>query len=306
MKESYHTCFTSHSEVLFRNDEDHRMFVNLLALAAFRNDAEVLADAEMSTHVHLNVFTNEPVAFASTLRQSYTKWFNRRYGREGRFGEKGFYLLRIEGHYHQMVAENYILRNGLHHGVAPTAFAYPYCSVRELFSEDLGFPTAPMGTYSKGEMAFFLPRHAEFPDEYEMDENGMITRRSFMEIRKAEQYYVTPRNYLYQMNRLTDESWLKEQAADNCDQKPVTLADIEQAEDNAVSRMLKNENARGFNKSIMQDLDVCKLIDGNYLGSAPSVYVMTESQRERIFRALLYEHRLPEKQIRRCLAMPPI
>ena len=127
-----------------------------------------------------------------------------------------------------------------------------------------------------------------------------------MEIRTAEQYYVTPRNYLYQMNRLTDESWSKEQAADNCNQKPITLADIEQAEENSLSRMLKNENARGFNKSTMQDLDICALIDQNYLGTSTSVYTMTDSQRERTFRALLYDHRLPEKQIRRCLAMPSI
>ena len=35
MKESYHICFTSHEEVMFRDEEDHGVFVNLMALRAF-------------------------------------------------------------------------------------------------------------------------------------------------------------------------------------------------------------------------------------------------------------------------------
>ena len=96
-----------------------------------------------------------------------------------------------------------------------------------------------------------------------MNEQGFFTRQSFMEIRRAEQYYGSPRNYLYQINRLTDDSWTRDQM-DEGTGTPVTIYNIEQADEKSVAQMLKNESGRYYNRSRLQDLDVCRLIDGNY------------------------------------------
>ena len=302
MKESYHICFTSHDEVLFREEEDHGMFVNLMALRAFASDTEIMTDAEMSTHFHACVFSENPMLFAASLRMSYTKYFNGKYGRRGRMGQKYTFSQKIEGFYHQMVALTYNLRNGLHHGAAPTAFGYKYCSVRELFAKDIGFAEEASAPFSRADIATFLPRYAEFPDHWQMNASGIFLRRSFLEIRRAEQYYGTARNYLYQMNRLTDDSWKEDQLKDHTGQ-PVTLSMIEQADESSVARMLNNEHGRNFRHSAMQDMDVCRLIDVEILPGfgVSSVYQLTESQRERISRQLSFEFHLPEHQIRRCL-----
>lgn len=252
MKESYHICFTSHDEVMFRDAEDHGMFVNLMALRAFATDTELLADAEMSTHFHAVVFAEAPMLFASALRMSYTKYFNHKYDRVGRMGQKYTFSLAI--------------------------------------------------MLSRADIAAYLPRYSEFPDHWQMNESGVFTRQSFMEIRRAEQYYGTARNYLYQMNRLTDESWKQEQLQDNTGQ-PVTLSMLEKADEKSVAQMLNNEHGRNFRHSGLQDLDVCRLIDNDLLPSlgVPSVYLLTDNQRQRISRLLWAEFRLPEHQIRRCL-----
>ena len=304
MKESYHICFTSHDEVIFRDDEDHGMFINLMALRCYAENTEILVDAEMSTHAHLNIFTNEPMRYASNLRLSYTRYFNKKYGREGRLGQKGTFVLKVEGHVHQMVLQNYIGRNGLHHNAAATAFGYKYCSTRDLFSNDICFQTEKAIPMSRADIASYLPRHSEFPDEYQMNEHGVFVRRSFMELRRAEQFYGSPRNYLYQMNRLTDESWSREQDGD-CTGKPLTLADIEQADAPSVAQMLKNETGRNFSRTRLQDLDVCRLIDKDFLPrfGVSSIYRLTDTQKKRIARALFYDYRLPDHQIRRCLAL---
>lgn len=203
------------------------MFVNLLALRGYAMETEVECEADMSTHVHMNVLTAQPSRFAGQVRMSYTKWFNTKYGRRGRFGEKYTFISKVDGFYHQLVVFNYILRNGLHHCAAATSFGYPYCSVREQFADDLGMEHEVAANWTRDEIASFLPRFSEFPDEYQMTAQGVFLRRSFMEIRKVEQYYVTPRNYLYQMNRLTDESWAKEQQQDQTG-PPITLRDVEQ------------------------------------------------------------------------------
>jgi hypothetical protein len=44
-----------------------------------------------------------------------------------------------------------------------------------------------------------------------MNEDGMFLRESFMEIPQLELLFVTPRGFLYQMNRISDEIWQKEQ-----------------------------------------------------------------------------------------------
>ena len=307
MKESYHICFTSHDEVMFRDEEDHGMFVNLMALRGFAHDTEIMVDAEMSTHAHLNIFSDVPVWFSGRLRLSYTKYFNYKYGRKGRFGEKYTYSLKVNGFYHQMVVENYIQRNGLHHGASPTAFGYKYCSVRELFAKDIGLSSEAAASWTREEMRSFLPRHAQFPDQFQMGQDGVFLRSSFMEIRRAEQFYGSPRNYLYQMNRLTDESWIQDQVRDETD-APITLSTIEQADERTVAQMLNNEHGRSFNKNRLQDMDVCRLIDKDILPGygVNSVYQLTATQKQRIARQLYYEFRLPESQIRRCLVVTDV
>ena len=304
MKESYHICFTSHDEVLFRDEEDHGMFVNLMALRAFADETEILADAEMSTHVHLNAFTDAPMYYASGLRMSYTRYFNRKYDRKGRLGQKNTFLLKVQGFVHQMVLLNYILRNGLHHCAAATAFGYPYCSVRDMFVEDICLLKDKPVPMSRADIASRLPRHVDFPDSFQMNEQGIFVRQSFLELRRAEQYYGSPRNYLYQMNRLTDESWVREQQEDRTG-KPITISDIEHADEQTIAQMLKNENGRNFSRSRLQDLDVCRLIDKDIIPGlgATSIYQLSESQKRNIGRTLYHDYHLPEHQIRRCLAL---
>ena len=304
MKESYHICFTSHDEVMFRDEEDHGMFVNLMALRAYSQETEIVVDSEMSTHAHIGVFTREPQRYAAALRMSYSKYFNRKYDRKGRLGEKYTFQLKIEGHVHQMVFQSYILRNGLHHGASATALGYPYCSVRDMFVEDVGLVSETPFPLSRVDMQTFLPRHAEFPDEYQMNEHGVFTRRSFMEIRRAEHYYGSPRNFLYQMNRLTDDSWSREQLNDGTG-APITIGDIERSDEKSITQMLKNESGRYFSRTRMQDMDVCRLIDRELLLSygVPSVYLLTDSQKKQIARLLFNEYHLPEQQIRRCVVL---
>ena len=307
MKESYSICFTSHGEVMFRDEADHGMFINILALEGYKTGSEILSDAEMSNHVHINAFTRQPMDFARRTRMAYTKYFNGKYGRKGRMGEKGTYVLRADGFNHQQVLSNYIFRNGLHHCAAATAFGYPFSSIHEMFASDLGWIPQPAVYTSRADIVTFLPRFADFPDSYEMDEHGVFLRRNFMEIRRVEQYYATPRNFLYQMNRLTDESWIEEQKRDGTG-TPITLADVEPGLDKkSIAELLNNEYGRNFSRSRLQDLDVCRLIDRDFLPGygVPSVYFLTESQKKRIARTLQYDYHLPEKQIQRCLVLTP-
>ena len=47
MRNLYHLCVASHNEVLFRDESDFLAFTNLMALAAYKTNEELLADALM-------------------------------------------------------------------------------------------------------------------------------------------------------------------------------------------------------------------------------------------------------------------
>ena len=194
MKQMIHCCFTSHQEVMFRCPQDVGFFLNLLALTSWKYGVDIFADAEMSNHVHLLLFSSENTKnkltvgpysktvnksgfnrdgsilysrsnqlsdFVRALRKRYTWYFIEKYQRNcgGRLGEKYYFSLIIEGNYHMISACSYVLRNGLHHGVSGTSFMYPYSSINDMFIPELGKTNRPY-------------QGNRNPDEYRKNKSG--------------------------------------------------------------------------------------------------------------------------------------
>lgn len=299
MKRFCHLCFSAHTEALFRAEEDYRHFLNLLAIQSASTGTAVLADAEMSDHVHLCLFAQAPAQFAGRLRESYTKYFNSKYGRGGRMGEKGTRIVALEGTRHICTALTYTLRNGLHHGLCQTAFGYPYCSIHQMFASELGFIPAPP---DQPVSPLRLPQHVSIPPAFRMDATGTVVRSSFMEIAQAESFYGTPRNFLYQMNRLSDERWAQEQGQDDPEEKPFILTDAEPfIPPGGLSALLENERGFRYDRHRLNDLQVCKLIDRMLSGR--SIYQLSSADRNRLANTLYKDHHLSKRQIIRCLAL---
>ena len=138
MKKTYHLCLSAGDEILFRDEEDYNRGFNSFALALYKTDSTGLVESFQSTHCHLMIQAEDPSDFMFTMRQSYSKYFNRKYMREGRVGEKHHFALEVVGLYHHLAAMSYVLRNALHHGVVPIPYAYPHCSVNAVFQKEMG------------------------------------------------------------------------------------------------------------------------------------------------------------------------
>ena len=116
--------------------------------------------------------------------------------------------------------------------------------------------------------------------------------------------FVTPRSFLYYMNRISGEEWKKEQEKDENQQPPVTLDVIEKGINlQSVDRMLINESGRHKYRSL-SDIDLCTIVDTEVLPNVGkvSVYELTSSEREAIIRHLCQAYSISEAQARRCLA----
>lgn len=303
MKKTYHLCLSAGNKTLFRDEEDYNRGFNSLALALYKTNSTGLVESFQSTHFHLVVQSENPADMMYAMRQSYSKYFNRRYQRSGRLGEKHHFQLEISGLHHHLAAMTYVLRNALHHGLVPIPYAYPHCTVNAIFRKEMG-KTHIEKELNQNSFYRFVGRKAEWPSHYRMNDKGLFLRESVLDIVQVENMYATPRAFNYYMSRKSGEEWEKEQEKDNIGASPIRLEDIEQGINGQTKeKMLIYESGRSDYRKI-SDIDLCHEIDRNIIpkyGKA-SVYHLSRTEKEQIGEFLFRTFRIGEAQIRRCLA----
>lgn len=313
---------------MYRSEADLIMGFNCLALAVIETGARLLAEGFMPTHNHQLLQVDDWRETKHIERYAYTRYFNSRYSRRGRLGEDSPFCLEVVGTYHLQSALNYVLRQGLHHGLSTSPFGYPHGSANSFFRKELGKDytpeVLPRTSYYK-----YLPDGKKLPPGYRMSTSGLILREDVIDTAYVEKEYQSVRSFNYLMNRLSDDKYLQEQTNEN-DLPPVTMETIEKGvKDFDVKAALISEQGR-VNTSLMTDLELCHIVDDIYLpdyawGDADAtIYTISESRRADIGNAILkdsYDVRRgirPERgyavglfsgrlttsaQIRRCLAL---
>ena len=303
MKKTYHLCLSAGEEVLFRDVEDYNRGFNCFALALYNTDSTGLVESEMSTHYHQMIQSADPNAFMRNFRLSYGMYFNRKYHRSGKLGEKHHYTMEVIGYNHMIAAMSYVLRNALHHGVAPIPYAYPYSSVNSIFMKEMGKMPYD-GMLDRRYYHRYISKAAHFPDNYVMNESGVFLRESVLDIPQVENLFVTPRSFNWHMTRKSSEEWESEQRREN-DLPPINLSVIERGVSmNSQAEMLVNENGKS-NYRRPSDMDICAEIDNNILPRyhKVSVYHLSRQERQQIAEYLYRAFHISESQIRRCLVM---
>lgn len=302
MKKTYHICISAGDEIYCRDEEDYNRCFNSLAIAIAETESSLMAESIMSTHLHKCVRTEHPAELIQSFRWKYARYFNSKYKRKGRLGERKPFMITIDGLYHNLAAISYTLRNSLHHGITSTPFAYPHCSVRTIFRKELGHDTEPE-LMKAHNISAYLPGRCRCPEGWRMNKSGLLLRENVIDSSDVEHMFGTPRNFLYHMNRLSGEEWRREQEKDTGQTKPITIEAIENGiRHQTLEQMLHHEHGRNDYRKLT-DIQTCHLIDKVILPELgkESVYTLTQDDKSRIARYLYSTYRLPEAQIRRCL-----
>ena len=312
-KEIHHICITSHSEIMFRSEADMHYAFNCLAAACVRTDSKLLAFSLLTSHMHIAVITDSPDQLVHRFRYRYSCYFNAKYKRNGTLGERKWYDDVFNGPRHIVTGISYILRQGLHHGITSTAFGYEFSSVNAYFSEELRHnrPKALSSFYSHSNTIY---ASRPIMDSWHFDQNGMLFMEDVIDVKYVQNLYVTPRNFLFQMNRLTDESWTEDQHQEPEFGAPVTLERIEPTVFN-IESMLKNEKGRTDFRRIT-DLELCEIIDRQFVPTDKTIYQLSQASRQRIARGVFQSFGntrntidnkvhtvVSEQQVRRCLLL---
>lgn len=290
---------------MFRDLEDYHRGFNCFALALHKTDSTGLVESFMSTHTHQLVQTFAPAEFIYCFRQPYSMYFNHKYHREGRLGEEKHFSLEVVGYHHVVAAASYVLRNALHHGVAPTPYAYPHCSANAIFRRDMG-KFCDETLLLPRSFARHIGKRAEYPDSYKMTASGVFTRESVLDIPQMEALYGTPRAFNFYMSRKSSEEWEAEQQKDGNRLPAINLSSIEKG-----TGMLDLDRVRGFEAGKadyrkISDIGLCTELDmlaRNRYGKQ-SVYQLSPVEKKAIAEHLYRTRHLSESQIRRCLVLP--
>lgn len=299
MKRTHHLCWSGGDELLFRTKEDYIHGIICLCIAAHEADMLLLAYCFMSNHVHICIRGSDHHKFIKAFRYSYTRYFNYKYHRRGRLGERKFFKLEIHGLSHLLTVIAYILRNPLHHGICKTPFEYEYSSVSAAFAKELGFMLAPSGKLPYCQ----LPSRHKLPPHVVISHNGTPLASSIIDIADIEHQFSTARTYLYYMNRLSGEAWEKEQETDKNNMPPIRLTDIESGIKGIDMRqLLSNENGKTRSRQL-DDISLCCLIDEviSNLYKRETPYTLSDKKLNRVADILRNRHHIPKEQLSRCL-----
>lgn len=299
------------------------MGFNCLALSILETESRLLAEGFMTTHYHCLLQTDNSTAVMFKSRLAYTRYFNNKYGRRGRLGEKYCFSLDVAGANHTLAALDYVLRQGLHHGLSSTPFGYPHCSANSFFRSELGKDVEPSLLANRLRHRF-LPSNVHIPSAYRMNESGLLLREDIVDTAYVEQCYFTARNFIFHMNKLSEDRDTEAQVREN-DTPPVKIETIEAGTPDFVPKEARVFEQGRVNHNRMSDLELCAIVDGRILprlfhsGDFPSVYLLPEDKRASICDILWKENLrtksgipsqgflsgkfVTEAQLRRCLCV---
>ena len=278
---------------MFRSRADFIRGINCLCMAAHYTEAILLAYVFMSNHVHIIVRTDDPEKFMMKFRYAYNKYFNAKY-----------HKIELKGLYHLLTAIAYVLRNPVHHGICATPFGYEFSSIRGMFRKEFGWQTTE-GTLPRKSAYQFIPSRSVLPERYQMNSEGMILPETVIDAQDIEHQFSTARSFLYYMNRLSGEEWIREQQQDQTELPAITLESIEEGvRFHDLNTMLRNEHGR-TNYSAMTDIMLCHEIDNTILPGygVSSVYQLSIEQRENMVGLLRRKYGVSVTQAKRCLAI---
>ena len=130
----YHVMNRGHNrETLFRDDDDFRYFLALLARYRSRTDFQLFHYCLMSNHFHLLLQpnrSNDLSPLMAGMLRAYVHYFNRRYGFVGHLFQGRFKAKAVEAETYLLSCGRYIERNPIEAGLVADPWAYPWSSCR--------------------------------------------------------------------------------------------------------------------------------------------------------------------------------
>ena len=192
---------TEHLEdrLWFRDEEDFRVAMNYVAVAAFLSGVMVLAFILMSNHVHFVLACSREDAkrFADTFKRLYASYYYRKYGVNELLRRNGVDIREVSDSDESLErAIAYVLMNSVAANICFEPSGYPWGTGNVLFNEN-PFPGRCLKEFSGRARKRMLKSKVMLPGNYKIGSGGYILPESYVQVKGVESLFRTPKRLGY-------------------------------------------------------------------------------------------------------------
>ena len=184
--------------VLFERDEDKVYGRNLIAVLAFKYHIRVYCDVVMGTHFHL-VGKGDPEIihrFVAEMKRLLTRYFRQTHRPE--LVKDSIWIkadpILDDGELARKII--YVFRNPLDAGDPLLPENYPWGVGRLFFQKDTAVAAKRVGDMTLEERRTLLRTRINLPPDWEVDANGMLLPRCYIDVDEVHRLFRSPRRYL--------------------------------------------------------------------------------------------------------------
>lgn len=201
MKMSYFLITTDHltDRIWFRDSDDFRTGMNLVAIVSISMQVNVLAFILMSNHVHFVVECSKDTAelFITEFKKEYSKLYSLKYGTKEllRRNKADIQELNIADESLER-AIAYVLMNCVAANICPSPFSYPWGTGSAYFK--ISSPKGKRLDYMSGrKQARLLHSKKKLPEGLLICDDGYILPESYVRTQFVESVFRTPKRMNY-------------------------------------------------------------------------------------------------------------
>ena len=206
-KDYFHVC-TKGSDLpwMFRDDADFIAGVNRVGICVLTTRTEVFAFTLMDTHVHFVLYGSMPDCknFIKRYKQLTGRWIYEKYGISGHLTDVNTSIIHIVSKEHLMEEVAYLDRNSIAAGYRNLPTEYPWGSAKYMFKEEHASDNRKyrrVCEISNSDLRDILASRVIPPSDWEIDTNGMINPRCFINVNLLESLFRTPNRYIYFLSK---------------------------------------------------------------------------------------------------------
>jgi hypothetical protein len=185
---------------MFRGDSDFIAGVNRAGICSVVSGVKIVSFVLMDNHVHFIVYSQMPSCKDFILRYKNLtgKYIYSRYGIKGHTHTLPAEIIRIDSFERLMATIAYLDRNPIVAGWRMMPDEYRWGVSRLMFREERGRETfRKLDTFSMREQSVLLGTHVRLPQDWRVDESGMLDVRCFVDVAFLEKLFRSPGRYLY-------------------------------------------------------------------------------------------------------------
>lgn len=185
--------------IWFKDDEDFKVGMNLVAILACALSVDVLAFILMSNHVHF-VFAcpyEKARAFIEEFKRRYSQYLHRKYGVKEMLRGVGFRIDPVDGNGESLEwAVAYVQMNSVAANICLSPTGYPW-GTGDAFFKESQVRGHRLGLFSKRALRRMLHTAEELPPNLLVNDDGYIIPESYVKVQLVETVFRTPKRMLY-------------------------------------------------------------------------------------------------------------